>query len=95
MSKSLLIVESPAKAKTLNRYLGKDFTVMASNGHVRDLLPKTGAVDPENDFAMTYEIIEKNSKSVDSIAKAIKKVDTLYLATDPDRAGEAISWHLY
>jgi DNA topoisomerase-1 len=95
MSKALVIVESPAKAKTLNRYLGKDFQVLASNGHVRDLLPKTGAIDTENDFAMQYEIIEKNSKSVDAIVKAMKKLDTLYLATDPDREGEAISWHLY
>ena len=95
MSKALVIVESPAKAKTLNRYLGKDFQVLASYGHVRDLLPKTGAVDTENDFAMRYEIIEKNAKSVDAIAKALKKLDTLYLATDPDREGEAISWHLY
>ena len=95
MSKGLVIVESPAKAKTLNRYLGKDFEVMASNGHVRDLLPKAGAVDTEHDFAMHYEVIKKNAKSVDAIAKAVKKADTLYLATDPDREGEAISWHLY
>lgn len=95
MSKSLIIVESPAKAKTLGRYLGKDFHVLASYGHVRDLLPKTGAVDTDNSFSMKYEAIEKNSKHVDAIAKALKKVDTLYLATDPDREGEAISWHLY
>ncbi len=95
MSKSLVIVESPAKAKTLNRYLGKDYEVLASYGHVRDLLPKAGAVDTEHDFAMKYEPIEKSSKQVDAIAKALKKADTLYLATDPDREGEAISWHLY
>ncbi len=95
MGKSLLIVESPAKAKTLNRYLGKDFNVLASNGHVRDLLPKSGAVDTEKDFLMHYQVIEKKSKSVDTIARALKKADTLYLATDPDREGEAISWHLY
>lgn len=95
MSKSLVIVESPAKAKTLNRYLGKDYDVLASYGHVRDLLPKAGAVDTEHNFEMKYEQIEKNSKSVDAIAKALKKADTLYLATDPDREGEAISWHLY
>ena len=94
MSKALVIVESPAKAKTLNRYLGKDYQVLASYGHVRDLLPKTGAVDTENDFSMRYEIIEKNAKSVDAIAKALKKQDILYLATDPDREGEAIAWHL-
>ncbi len=95
MSKSLIVVESPAKAKTLGRYLGKDFTVLASYGHVRDLLPKTGAVDTDNDFSMTFEPIEKNAKHVDAIAKAMKKADVLYLATDPDREGEAISWHLY
>jgi DNA topoisomerase-1 len=95
MSSSLVIVESPAKCKTLERYLGKDFKVLASYGHVRDLLPKTGAVDPENNFSMRYEAIEKNAKAVDAISKALKKADTLYLATDPDREGEAISWHLH
>ena len=95
MNKALVIVESPAKAKTLNRYLGKDYEVLASYGHVRDLLPKSGAVDTENNFEMKYEPIEKNKKSVDAISKALKKADTLYLATDPDREGEAISWHLY
>jgi DNA topoisomerase-1 len=95
MGKNLVIVESPAKAKTIKKYLGKDFEVLASYGHVRDLLPKEGAVDPDNDFAMKYQLIEKNEKHLDAIAKAVKKVDTLYLATDPDREGEAISWHLY
>jgi DNA topoisomerase I len=95
MSKSLVIVESPAKSKTLLRYLGKDYEILASNGHVRDLLPKTGAVDTEKNFEMKYQIIERNAKQVDAIAKALKKADTLYLATDPDREGEAISWHLY
>ena len=95
MSEALVIVESPAKAKTLARYLGDGFTVMASYGHVRDLLPKTGAVDTEKDFAMHYAIVEKNAKLVDAIAKAAKKADILYLATDPDREGEAISWHLH
>lgn len=95
MSKALVIVESPAKAKTLNRYLGKDYEVLASYGHVRDLLPKAGAVDTDHNFAMKYELIAKNAKSVDAIAKALKKSDTLFLATDPDREGEAISWHLY
>lgn len=95
MSSSLVIVESPAKCKTLERYLGKDFKVLASYGHVRDLLPKTGAVDTENNFSMRYEAIEKNAKAVDAISKALKKADTLYLATDPDREGEAISWHLH
>lgn len=95
MAKSLVIVESPAKAKTIKKYLGKGFEVLASYGHVRDLLPKEGAVDPDDDFAMKYCLIEKNEKHVDAIIKALKKADTLYLATDPDREGEAISWHLY
>ena len=95
MSTSLVIVESPAKAKTINRYLGNDYKVLASYGHVRDLLPKTGAIDTENDFQMQYQAIEKNAKAVDAIVKALKKADTLYLATDPDREGEAIAWHLY
>ncbi|MCR6494962.1 DNA topoisomerase I [Thermomonas sp. S9] len=94
MAKNLLIVESPAKAKTINKYLGKDFTVLASYGHVRDLVPKEGAVDPEHGFAMRYETIEKNEKHVDAIARAAKAADHLYLATDPDREGEAISWHI-
>lgn len=94
MAKNLLIVESPAKAKTINKYLGKDFTVLASYGHVRDLVPKEGAVDPNNHFAMDYAVIEKNEKHVDAIAKAAKSADNLYLATDPDREGEAISWHI-
>ncbi|OAJ70680.1 DNA topoisomerase I [Methylobacillus sp. MM3] len=93
MSK-LLIVESPSKAKTLKKYLGKDFEVLASYGHVRDLIPKSGAVDTEQDFAMKYEIIDRNSKHVDAIAKAVKTSDAIYLATDPDREGEAISWHI-
>ncbi|HJW81019.1 MAG TPA: DNA topoisomerase, partial [Acidiferrobacterales bacterium] len=95
MSKNLIIVESPAKAKTMSKYLGKEFSALASYGHVRDLLPKKGAVDPEHDFAMKYVLIEKNKKHVDAIVKAMKKADALYLATDPDREGEAISWHLY
>ena len=95
MSKHLIVVESPAKSKTLEKYLGKDFKVLASYGHVRDLRPKEGAVDPEHDFAMSYEVIERNQKHVDAIARALKKADALYLATDPDREGEAISWHLH
>jgi len=95
MAKNLIIVESPAKAKTMSKYLGKEFSALASYGHVRDLLPKKGAVDPEHDFAMKYVLIEKNKKHVDAIVKAMKKADALYLATDPDREGEAISWHLY
>ncbi len=95
MSKNLIVVESPAKAKTMTKYLGKDFTCLASYGHVRDLIPKQGAVDTDNDFAMKYRLIEKNEKHVDAIVKAMKHADALYLATDPDREGEAISWHLY
>jgi len=94
MPKNLLIVESPAKAKTINKYLGKDFTVLASYGHVRDLVPREGAVDPERGFAMRYELIEKNEKHVDAIARAAKSAQSLYLATDLDREGEAISWHI-
>jgi DNA topoisomerase-1 len=94
MPKNLVIVESPAKAKTISKYLGKDFSVLASYGHVRDLVPKVGAVDPENGFAMTYQVIERNEKHVKAIVRALKKADALYLATDPDREGEAISWHL-
>ncbi|MFO1371117.1 MAG: DNA topoisomerase I [Candidatus Competibacteraceae bacterium] len=94
MSKNLVIVESPAKAKTIKKYLDKDFEVLASYGHVRDLVPKEGAVDPDHDFAMKYQVIEKNERHVEAIAKAIAKAETLYLATDPDREGEAISWHL-
>jgi len=93
MSK-LLIVESPSKAKTLKKYLGSDFEVLASYGHVRDLIPKNGAVDTEHQFAMKYDIIERNSRHVDAIAKAVKNADSIYLATDPDREGEAISWHI-
>ncbi|OHX13600.1 DNA topoisomerase I [Chromobacterium sphagni] len=94
MPTSLLIVESPSKAKTLKKYLGPDFEVLASYGHVRDLVPKNGAVDPEKDFAMKYQLIARNSKHVDAIVEAVAKVDHVYLATDPDREGEAISWHL-
>ena len=94
MSKNLVIVESPAKSKTISKYLGKDFEVMASYGHVRDLVPKEGAVDPDNNFTMKYQVIERNEKHVKAIIRALKKADALYLATDPDREGEAISWHL-
>ena len=94
MSKNLVIVESPAKAKTISKYLGKDFDVMASYGHVRDLVPKEGAVDTADGFTMKYQIIERNEKHVNAIIRALKKAEALYLATDPDREGEAISWHL-
>ena len=95
MAENLVIVESPAKAKTIKKYLGKSFEVLASYGHVRDLVPKEGAVDPEHDFSMRYRIIERNEKHVEAIAKHLRKANALYLATDPDREGEAISWHLY
>src|SRR5436190_13888868 len=95
MAENLVIVESPAKAKTIKKYLGKSFEVLASYGHVRDLVPKEGAVDPEHDFAMRYRIIERNEKHVEAIAKQLRKAEALYLATDPDCEGEAISWHLY
>ncbi len=94
MAKNLLIVESPAKAKTINKYLGKDFVVLASYGHVRDLVPKEGAVDPADGFRMRYDLIDKNEKHVEAIAKAAKSAEGIYLATDPDREGEAISWHI-
>jgi len=95
MAKNLVIVESPAKARTIEKYLGNDFEVLASYGHVRDLVPKEGAVDPEHGFAMKYQLIDKNEKHVDKIVKAAKKASAVYLATDPDREGEAISWHVY
>lgn len=90
----LLIVESPSKAKTLKKYLGGDFEVLASYGHVRDLTPKTGSVEPDNGFAMKYELIERNVRHVEAIAKAVKKAEEVLIATDPDREGEAIAWHL-
>lgn len=94
MSKNLVVVESPAKAKTIKKYLGKNFEVLASFGHVRDLIPKEGAVDPSQNFMMHYEIIGKNTKHVNAISQAMRQAEALYLATDPDREGEAISWHL-
>src|SRR5436190_6124958 len=94
MADNLVIVESPAKAKTIKKYLGRDFEVLASYGHVRDLVPKEGAVDPDNGFAMKYQVLDKNERHVESIAKNLRKAKALYLATDPDREGEAIAWHL-
>jgi len=91
---SIVVVESPAKAKTIEKYLGKDFKVFASYGHVRDLLEKDGAVDPEHGYEMKYAVAEDKERHIAAIASALKKADTLYLATDPDREGEAISWHL-
>ena len=92
----LVIVESPAKAKTIEKYLGKDFKVLASYGHIRDLPPKDGSVRPDEDFAMDWEIYSDQRKrsQVKAIADAAKNADRLVLATDPDREGEAISWHV-
>lgn len=95
MSNTLVIVESPTKVKTIEKYLPAGYTVLATYGHVRDLIGKTGAVDPEQDFAMKYEVIERNQKHVNNIASALKKADTLLLATDPDREGEAIAWSVH
>jgi DNA topoisomerase I len=91
----VVIVESPSKAKTINRYLGKDYDVYASFGHVRDLPAKDGSVDPDNDFAMLWEVDGKASKRLSEIAGAVKDAERVILATDPDREGEAISWHIY
>ena len=90
----LVIVESPSKAKTINKYLGDEYRVLASYGHVRDLREKDGAVEPDRDFEMHWEIGERAKKPVSEITRALKGVKTLILATDPDREGEAISWHL-
>src|SRR3984957_7954472 len=93
-SMKLVLVESPAKAKTINKYLGKDYEVLASFGHVRDLPPKSGSVDPDHNFKMLWEVDPKAQKRLNDIAKAVKGADKLILATDPDREGEAISWHV-
>ena len=90
----VVVVESPAKAKTINKYLGSDYTVLASYGHVRDLPPKDGSVDTENGFDMLWEVGSDSKKHVKAIADALKDDNALILATDPDREGEAISWHL-
>ncbi|SDR39426.1 type I DNA topoisomerase [Pseudovibrio sp. Tun.PSC04-5.I4] len=91
---NVVIVESPAKAKTINKYLGKDYIVLASYGHVRDLPPKDGSVLPDDDFAMSWAVDSKSQKRLSEIADAVKGADRLILATDPDREGEAISWHV-
>ncbi|MCB4824460.1 type I DNA topoisomerase [Roseicella aerolata] len=90
----VVVVESPAKAKTINKYLGRDFTVLASFGHVRDLPPKDGSVRPEEDFAMDWESEDRGERQVNEIARALRGARRLFLATDPDREGEAISWHV-
>src|SRR5487761_1032678 len=91
---NLVVVESPAKAKTINKYLGRGYEVLASFGHVRDLPAKNGSVDPDADFRMIWEVDAKAQKRLNDIAQAAKKADRLILATDPDREGEAISWHV-
>src|ERR1700723_3534482 len=91
---NLVLVESPAKAKTINKYLGKGYEVMASFGHVRDLPPKSGSVDPDHNFRMLWEVDPKAQKRLNDIARAVKNADKLILATDPDREGEANSWHV-
>ncbi|MBM3467941.1 MAG: type I DNA topoisomerase [Alphaproteobacteria bacterium] len=93
--KNVVIVESPAKAKTINRYLGKDYVVLASFGHIRDLPSKNGSVRPDEDFAMSWETDDRSKQHIAEIAKAVKGADHLYLATDPDREGEAICWHVF
>ena len=90
----VVVVESPAKAKKINGYLGKDYTVLASFGHVRDLPAKNGSVQPDDDFAMTWEVASDSKKHIKAIVDALKEDPELILATDPDREGEAISWHL-
>lgn len=94
MSQKLVIVESPAKAKTINKYLGSDYTVLASYGHIRDLPAKDGSVRPDDDFAMDWELGDRADRAVGDIVKAVKSADTVYLASDPDREGEAIAWHI-
>src|SRR5436305_7261415 len=91
---NIVVVESPAKAKTINKYLGRDYKVVASYGHVRDLPAKDGSVLPDDDFAMSWEVNGKSEKHVKAIAEAVRGADKLFLATDPDREGEAISWHV-
>jgi DNA topoisomerase-1 len=91
---NVVIVESPAKAKTINKYLGSDYTVIASYGHIRDLPPKDGSVRPDEDFAMDWELSDRASRPLDAITKAVKGAQHVFLATDPDREGEAISWHI-
>ena len=90
----LVIVESPAKAKTINKYLGSDYKVLASFGHIRDLPSKDGSVNPDEDFAMTWELSPGGKKRLNDIIAAVKDADTIVLASDPDREGEAIAWHI-
>ena len=91
---NVVIVESPAKAKTINKYLGSEYSVIASYGHVRDLVNKDGSVRPNEGFAMDWQLGDRAKKNVNDIKKLVKTADAVYLATDPDREGEAISWHV-
>jgi DNA topoisomerase-1 len=91
---NVVVVESPSKAKTINKYLGPGYEVLASFGHIRDLPPKDGSVDPDNDFRMLWEVDARSNQRINDIARALKGADKLILATDPDREGEAISWHV-
>lgn len=93
-AENVVIVESPAKAKTINKYLGSDYEVIASYGHVRDLVNKDGSVNPDEDFAMRWQVGERSGKTINDITRLVKKAKSVYLATDPDREGEAISWHI-
>src|ERR687892_2037398 len=94
MAKSLVVVESPAKAKTINKYLGRNYKVIASMGHVRDLPKSKLGVDIEEDFEPSYEVIASRKKVIKELKEAAKTADEIYVATDPDREGEAIGWHL-
>ena len=94
MAKNVCIVESPTKIPSVSKYLGGDFEVLASFGHIRDLPAKNGSVDTKNNFSMIWDLDDRGAKSLGAIEKALKKAQTLYLATDPDREGEAISWHV-
>src|ERR1700743_2052265 len=91
---NVLIVESPGKVKAINKYLGSDYKVLASFGHIRDLPSKDGSVKPDDDFAMTWDVDARAQSKIKDIASAVKGADKLILATDPDREGEAISWHI-
>ena len=91
---NIVVVESPAKAKPINQFLGKDFLVVASYGHIRNLPPKNGSVKPEENFAITYELEKNGNKRLKTINDSLTEDSVLYLATDPDREGEAIAWHI-
>ena len=94
MSDSLIVVESPTKVKTIKKILGKDFNVVASMGHIKDLPKKTLGIDLENNFEPTYQVIEAKKKTIEELKKAARSAQNIYLAPDPDREGEAIAWHI-